>query len=257
MFEIDKSRFGDFVTCLRKEKGYTQKELAEKLFVSDKAVSKWERGLGMPDITLLKPLSDTLGVSVTELLECRRIEKDEQINTGRVDEIVSKVIMLSDEDIRAQKARRKKAALELAASMLICCVEIGFILLIGIPFDALLEENIFLPLGLALGFGAWFVFGAKGRLPAYYDENRISAYSDGVFRMNMPGICFNNNNWSHIVRAGQLYAMTIFVVYPLFALVVNLLFEGAAAMVISYAVGLTASLAGLFVPIYIAAKKYE
>ena len=42
MFEIDKQKFGAFIAELRKEKGMTQKELAEKLFISDKAVSKWE-----------------------------------------------------------------------------------------------------------------------------------------------------------------------------------------------------------------------
>ena len=45
MYEIDKSKFGAFVAQLRKEKGYTQKELAAKLFISDKAVSKWETGV--------------------------------------------------------------------------------------------------------------------------------------------------------------------------------------------------------------------
>lgn len=45
MFEIDKNAFGSFLSEQRKEKGYTQRELAEKLFVSDKAVSKWERGV--------------------------------------------------------------------------------------------------------------------------------------------------------------------------------------------------------------------
>lgn len=44
MFEIDKEKFGAFVAQLRKEKGLMQKDLAEKLYVSDKAVSKWERG---------------------------------------------------------------------------------------------------------------------------------------------------------------------------------------------------------------------
>ena len=45
MYEIDKEKFGTFLSQLRREKGMTQKDLAEKLFVSDKAVSKWERGL--------------------------------------------------------------------------------------------------------------------------------------------------------------------------------------------------------------------
>ena len=45
MYEIDKEKFGTFLSQLRREKGMTQKDLAEKLFVSDKAVSKWERGV--------------------------------------------------------------------------------------------------------------------------------------------------------------------------------------------------------------------
>ena len=74
MFEINKSAFGTFLTERRKEKGYTQKELAAKLFISDKAVSKWERALSMPDISLLIPLAEILDVSVTELLEGRKLD---------------------------------------------------------------------------------------------------------------------------------------------------------------------------------------
>ena len=45
MFEIDKQKFGSFVSQLRKEKGLTQKDLAQKLYISDKAISKWETGV--------------------------------------------------------------------------------------------------------------------------------------------------------------------------------------------------------------------
>lgn len=45
MFQIDKQKFGAFIAALRKEKGFTQRELAEQLFISDKAVSKWETGV--------------------------------------------------------------------------------------------------------------------------------------------------------------------------------------------------------------------
>ena len=61
---IDKERFGAFLAVLRKEKGLTQRALAERLYVSDKAVSKWERGLSLPDVALLTPLSEALGVGV-------------------------------------------------------------------------------------------------------------------------------------------------------------------------------------------------
>lgn len=50
MYELDKAAFGRFLAQLRREKGMTQKELAATLYVSDKAVSKWERGLSVPDI---------------------------------------------------------------------------------------------------------------------------------------------------------------------------------------------------------------
>lgn len=65
---MDCKKIGEIIHTLRKEKGLTQKELAGKLGVSDKAVSKWERGLGCPDISLLGDLSDTLGVSTKEML---------------------------------------------------------------------------------------------------------------------------------------------------------------------------------------------
>ena len=63
---------GAAIKALREKKGYTQKQLAELLQVSDKAVSKWESGRGLPDISLLEPLGKALGVSVAELLsgEC-------------------------------------------------------------------------------------------------------------------------------------------------------------------------------------------
>lgn len=59
---------GEMIRALREKKGMTQETLAEKIFVSGKAVSKWETGRGLPDITLLEPLSEALGVSVIELM---------------------------------------------------------------------------------------------------------------------------------------------------------------------------------------------
>ena len=69
---MDNEKVGQFILELRKSSQLTQKELAAKLNVSDKAVSKWERGLSYPDIELLSPLSDILGVSTTELLNGER-----------------------------------------------------------------------------------------------------------------------------------------------------------------------------------------
>ena len=70
---MDNIRFGAFVAQLRKEQGLTQKELADRLNVTDKAVSKWETGKGFPDVKLLEPLAQALGISLVELI---RGEKD-------------------------------------------------------------------------------------------------------------------------------------------------------------------------------------
>ena len=62
---------GDTIANLRKEKGMTQKELAEKLNITDKAVSKWERNVACPDTALIPKLSEILGVSIEELMNAK------------------------------------------------------------------------------------------------------------------------------------------------------------------------------------------
>ena len=70
---MDRYVTGDVIRSLRESKGLTQEELAKRLFVSGKAVSKWETGKGYPDISLLEPLSKALGISVIELLSGQSI----------------------------------------------------------------------------------------------------------------------------------------------------------------------------------------
>ena len=72
---MDVKKVGEFIRQKRKEKNLTQKELAQKLSITDRAISKWERGICCPDISLLKDLSSILGVSVNELLSGEDIEK--------------------------------------------------------------------------------------------------------------------------------------------------------------------------------------
>lgn len=72
---MDAQKFGAFIAQCRKEKSMTQSELAAKIMVTDKAVSRWERGKGFPDINLLLPLAEALEVSVLELMHPER-QKD-------------------------------------------------------------------------------------------------------------------------------------------------------------------------------------
>lgn len=196
MYELDKERFGSFVAGLRKEKGLTQKELALRVHVTDKAVSKWERGLSIPDVALLVPLAEVLGVSVTELLECRRVDLG-GLSPQQIEELVQRAVSLADTEperrLHRQNLRLWVLGLALAAAEVLCLLVLdgpGTILTGGVGLVTLL-------CGVFSGF---FWLYTREKLPRYYDENPISAFSDGPLRMNLPGMTFNNRNWPHILR---------------------------------------------------------
>lgn len=73
---MDNKTTGAFISAIRKELNLNQKQLAEKLGVTDKAVSKWETGRSAPDIALLEPLARELGVSVVEILQGEKIKEE-------------------------------------------------------------------------------------------------------------------------------------------------------------------------------------
>ena len=73
---MDKVKIGQFIASCRKDKKLTQEQLAERLNISKNAVSKWERGICLMDMSLLKPLSEILGVSVNDILSGEKIPED-------------------------------------------------------------------------------------------------------------------------------------------------------------------------------------
>lgn len=83
-------KIGNLISKKRKEKSMTQKELAEKLGLTDRAISKWERGLGCPDISYLEDLSKVLGISVVELLR-----GEEKYETSS-DDVIESIRLSSD-----------------------------------------------------------------------------------------------------------------------------------------------------------------
>ena len=72
---MDLDKIGKFIALNRKNKGLTQEQLAEKLGVTNKTISRWETGKYMPDLSLLKPLSEELGITLNELLSGEKIEE--------------------------------------------------------------------------------------------------------------------------------------------------------------------------------------
>lgn len=82
---MERGKTGSFIAECRKEKGYNQKQLAERLNVTEQAVSRWERGIGYPDITLLIPLARELDVSVLEVMEGYRMKKEVKVSKQEVE----------------------------------------------------------------------------------------------------------------------------------------------------------------------------
>ena len=150
---MDAYKFGCFVAERRKEQNMTQKDLAAKLQVTDKAVSKWERGLGFPDINSVEPLADALGVSITELM---RSEKNTENNSDREAEgAVNDVLTVAKEEM---EERRKIIVYTFAATtFLLSAIEIilsfkwdpaALRLSAGIPYSAIIPGVLLIVYGI-------------------------------------------------------------------------------------------------------------
>lgn len=258
MFEIDKKQFGEFLAQQRKAKGYTQKELADKLYVSDKAVSKWERALSMPDISLLMPLAEILEVSVTELLEGRKLDASAGMDASHVESLVKMALTFSEDTPEKKKSRQKKHAVIFGGCTLLAVMELtGGIWLLHILGISSLSTNLLLLEGLGFFFGIYFWFFMPERLPTYYDENKISGFCDGFFRMNIPGLHFNNCNWKPILNYLRIWSVASMLAVPVPCFLLSALDLGFWWVFGIQNAFLLAYLLGLFLPVYIIGKKYE
>lgn len=108
---MDAKVFGQFIARTRKEKNMTQADLAEIIGVTDKAVSRWERGVGFPDINTLEPLARALDVSILELMRSEKSEMENRNNTLSESEVTE--MMANAVEMEREKQRQKKVAARL------------------------------------------------------------------------------------------------------------------------------------------------
>ena len=128
---MDKERTGQLITELRKEKGLTQKQLADALNVTDKAVSKWERGLSFPDISMLEPLSELLDGSIMEILAGERQTGDGTLTREEAQDLINASVELGDEEIKHKKERSRLIIIILIViSMLLVSITLNIISLL-------------------------------------------------------------------------------------------------------------------------------
>ena len=156
---MDAKKFGTFIATLRKENNMTQVELAQKPQVTDKAVSKWERGLGFPDINTIEPLADALGVSVLEIMRSERIAE-----TEITQDTASAALADTFELVKLQRKAERKSIFKIAGGVAACLFLIFLIDGMGwLGFAMVYFPVICLLSGIALLiYGVW---RKKNKLP--------------------------------------------------------------------------------------------
>lgn len=125
---MNSEKMGHFISELRKSQQMTQKDLAARLNITDKAVSKWERGISCPDISLLSSLAEILGVTTGELLNGEKSDSA----SGVADESIDNALLYAD-----TSARHKFNSLQN-----ICFIAFSFLLFIGILVCAICDLAI-------------------------------------------------------------------------------------------------------------------
>ncbi len=130
---MDQEKIGKFIYEIRKEKGLTQEQLAEKLNVSSKSVSRWENGRNMPDFSLLLPLCQELGVTINELLYGERIKKEEY--REKAEENIIKTIKYTN---KRTKMFVKKGVLTIGILLAIILVVLGMFV---VDFNKMMNQE--------------------------------------------------------------------------------------------------------------------
>ena len=132
---MNNNKIGKFIASKRKELGLTQQELATKISVTDKAVSKWERGISLPDTSILEKLSKELDVSIDEIINGKKKEDKEEL----IEKEVNKKI---DELNKKKKEKNKKKILKLLISGL--CIFLFLIIILVINYNVNHPKRIYI-----------------------------------------------------------------------------------------------------------------
>ncbi len=247
---LDAATLGAFVARVRTARGLTQRQLAERLYVSDKTVSKWERGLSLPSVPLLVPLAGALDLSISELMACEEAPHEERLGRAEADRLIAASLDLSGATLTGrQRALRCAAFAATVAVWGVLTVAAAHLrnldtLLSGFSDPAVAGGLLML---VAL---AWFSFFCHETLPGYYDENRISFVTQGPFRMNLGCLMrVHNGNWPAICRAARWAAAAAAVLLPTLELALGDVLPNTTVGLLGCAV--------FFVPILVAGKLNE
>lgn len=148
---MDQQKIGRFIAQTRKEKSLTQRGLADTLCISDKTVSKWENGKGMPEVSLMMPLCEALDITANELLSGERLSQDDYIRKA-------------EENIMALVKEREESKKKIILSAIVAVITIiggtALVTVSGVFEMELWARILLIGLGLVVIFGGLFVAAA-------------------------------------------------------------------------------------------------
>ena len=159
---MDQKRIGAFIARCRKEKNLTQMQLAELLEITSQAVSKWENGRGMPDVSLLQPLCDALGISLNELFSGEHISAEEY--KGKAEENISK--LFKEKQIANLKPVKYLFTICVNATLFVAVIE----LVVGLVGN-LFNSTILKP--MLINVSVWLILFLASMSKLVYDRNKL------------------------------------------------------------------------------------
>ncbi len=198
---MDMQKTGLLICDARKAKGYTQKELADKLCVTDKAVSKWERGLSFPDVSMLSSISSTLDIPIETLIT------GDAGDAGQSVDVVKDTLELSNKEIKRKTVKHKKILIGVVACALAIIIALG--VCFGIAFtpadgfsstkkDVLVVETI--------TGGAPYELSVRGRMATYpptYAQVQNDAIAFDLFKQVKEEVASKGDSCQQIAPYAQ------------------------------------------------------
>ncbi len=171
---MDQKRIGAFIARCRKEKNLTQRQLAERLEITNQAVSKWENGRGMPDVSLLQPLCDVLGISLNELFSGEHISAEEY--KGKAEENISQ--LFKEKQIANLKPVKNLFSICANATLLVVVIELA-VGLVGNFFNSTMLKAMLMNISL------WLILFLASMSKLVYDRKKLK-------NLKRSGVCMDS-----------------------------------------------------------------
>ena len=159
---MDQKRIGAFIAQCRKEKNLTQMQLAETLGITNQAVSKWENGRGMPDVSLLQPLCDVLGISLNELFSGEHISAEEY--KGKAEENISR--LFKEKQIASLKPVKYLFSTCANVALFVAVTELA-VGLVGYFFNSTMLKV------MLINASVWLIFFLASMSKLVYDKKKL------------------------------------------------------------------------------------